>query len=191
MDLGLSGKNALVTGASQGLGRAIAKTLAGDYDCFGRLPVTFYKSTAQLPDFSDYSMQGRTYRYMTDEPLYPFGYGLNYGKYHLEDVTYNAESMTVEGRIVTDRKSPVGDMCKTVQVYLAGDDPQAPHKQLVDIYDGNGEYFSIHLDPFWLRQYNETTGQMELPKPGTPLHLLVGLSSNDKNFIELTSEYSE
>ena len=175
----------------EAMGTAIAKTLAGDYDCFGRLPVTFYKSTAQLPDFSDYSMQGRTYRYMTDEPLYPFGYGLNYGKYHLEDVTYNAESMTVEGRIVTDRKSPVGDMCKTVQVYLAGDNPKAPHKQLVGIYDGNGEYFSIHLDPFWLRQYNETTGQMELPKPGTPLHLLVGLSSNDKNFIELTSEYSE
>lgn len=173
------------------MGTAIAKTLAGEYDCFGRLPVTFYKSTAQLPDFSDYSMQGRTYRYMTKEPIYPFGYGLNYGKYHLEDVTYNAESMTVKGRIVTDRKSPAGKMSKTVQVYLVGDDPQAPRKQLVGIYNGNGEYFNIHLDPFWLRRYNEKTIEMELPKPGTPLHLLVGLSSNDKNFIKITSEYSE
>ena len=173
------------------MGTAIAKTLAGEYDCFGRLPVTFYKSTAQLPNFSDYSMQGRTYRYMTEEPIYPFGYGLNYGKYHLEDVTYNAESMTVKGRIVTDRKSPAGKMSKTVQVYLVGDDPQAPRKQLVGIYNGNGEYFNIHLDPFWLRRYNEKTIEMELPKPGTPLHLLVGLSSNDKNFIKITSEYSE
>ena len=175
----------------EAMGTAIAKTLAGEYDDFGRLPVTFYKSTAQLPDFSDYDMQGHTYRYMTEEPLYPFGYGLNYGKYHLEDVTYNAESMTVEGRIVTDRKSPAEYMSNIVQVYLAGDDPQDPLKQLVGISSDYGEYFSIHLDPFWLRRYNETTGEMELPKPGTPLHLLVGLSSNDKNFIELTFEYSE
>ena len=175
----------------EAMGTAIAKTLAGEYDCFGRLPVTFCKNTAQLPDFSDYSMQGRTYRYMTEEPLYPFGYGLNYGKYHIEDVTYDAGSMTVKGRIVTDRESPAGNMCKTVQVYLVGNDPQDPRKQLVGIYDGNGEYFNIHLDPFWLRRYNEKTGEMEPPKPGTPLHLLVGLSSNDKNFIELTSEYSE
>ena len=173
------------------MGTAIAKTLAGEYDDFGRLPVTFYKSTAQLPDFSDYDMQGRTYRYMTEEPLYPFGYGLNYGKYHLEDVTYDAESMTVEGRIVTDRKSPAGDMRKTVQVYHVGNAPQYPRNQLVGIYDGNGEYFIIHLDSFLLRRYNEKTGEMEPPQPGTPLHLLVGLSSNDKNFIELTSEYPE
>ena len=56
---------------------------------------------------------------------------------------------------------------------------------------GNGEYFNIHIDPFWLRSYNETTGEMELPKPGSPLHLLVGLNSNDKNFIELKTEHSE
>ena len=123
--------------------------------------------------------------------MYPFGYGLNYGKYHIEDVTYDAENMTVKGRIVTDRKSPAGDMRKTVQVYLVGDAPQDPRKQLVGIYDGNGEYFIIHLDSFWLRRYNEKTGEMEPPQPGTPLHLLVGLSSNDKNFIELTSEYPE
>ena len=175
----------------EAMGTAIAKTLAGEYDCFGRLPVTFYKSTAQLPDFSDYSMQGRTYRYMTEEPLYPFGYGLNYGKYHLDNVTYDAKSMTVKGRIVTDRKSPAENMSRIVQVYLVGDGPQAPRKQLVGIYNGNGEYFSIHLDPFWLRRYNEKTGEMELPKPGTPLHLLVGLSSNDKNAIKIISEFSE
>ncbi|MDR0977035.1 MAG: glycoside hydrolase family 3 C-terminal domain-containing protein, partial [Prevotellaceae bacterium] len=59
-------------------GTAIANVLFGDYNPAGRLPVTFYQSTAQLPDFEDYSMKGRTYRYMTDRPLFPFGYGLSY-----------------------------------------------------------------------------------------------------------------
>ena len=82
-------------------------------------------------------------------------------------------------------------MSRIVQVYLVGDGPQVPRKQLVGIYNGNREYFNIHLDPFWLRRYNEKTGEMELPKHGTPLHLLVGLSSNDKNAIKIISEYSE
>ena len=62
-------------------GNAIKSVLYGEYNPGGRLPVTFYKSTAQLPDFEDYSMKGRTYRYMTEKPLYPFGYGLSYSKF--------------------------------------------------------------------------------------------------------------
>jgi beta-glucosidase len=59
-------------------GAALADVLFGDYNPAGRLPVTFYKSADQLPDFSDYSMKGRTYRYFTGEPLFQFGYGLSY-----------------------------------------------------------------------------------------------------------------
>jgi len=59
-------------------GTALADVLFGDYNPGGRLPVTFYKSEAQLPPFDDYSMKGRTYRYFEGEPLYPFGYGLSY-----------------------------------------------------------------------------------------------------------------
>jgi beta-glucosidase len=59
-------------------GTAIAETLAGDYNPAGRLPVTFYRSTRDLPPYVSYSMQGRTYRYFTGTPLYPFGYGLGY-----------------------------------------------------------------------------------------------------------------
>lgn len=62
-------------------GTAIADVLFGDYNPAGRLPVTFYKSVAQLPDFTDYNMAGRTYRYMTEEPLYPFGHGLSYTRF--------------------------------------------------------------------------------------------------------------
>lgn len=60
-------------------GKAVADILFGVFSPSGKLPVTFYRSLDHLPAFEDYSMQGRTYRYMTDEPLYPFGYGLTYG----------------------------------------------------------------------------------------------------------------
>ena len=59
-------------------GTAVADVLFGDYNPAGRLPVTFYKNQAQLPDFEDYRMQGRTYRYFRGEPLFPFGHGLSY-----------------------------------------------------------------------------------------------------------------
>lgn len=60
-------------------GKAVADILFGKAAPSGKLPVTFYESTDQLPAFEDYSMKGRTYRYLKQEPLYPFGYGLNYG----------------------------------------------------------------------------------------------------------------
>jgi beta-glucosidase len=65
-------------------GRAVADAIFGDINPSGRLSITFPKSVNQLPTFEDYSMKGRTYRYMTDEPLYPFGFGLSYTSY-----TYN------------------------------------------------------------------------------------------------------
>ena len=59
-------------------GTAVAEVLFGDYNPAGRLPVTFYRGLSQLPDFEDYSMKGRTYRFMDQEPLFPFGHGLSY-----------------------------------------------------------------------------------------------------------------
>ena len=59
-------------------GRAIAQTLAGINNPSGHLPVTFYRSVADLPAFDDYTMAGRTYRYFTHQPDFPFGYGLSY-----------------------------------------------------------------------------------------------------------------
>ena len=68
-------------------GAAIAATLSGKNDPAGRLPVTFYKDVNQLPNFEDYSMKGRTYRYFTGEPLWPFGYGLSYTTFSYGSLT--------------------------------------------------------------------------------------------------------
>ena len=103
-------------------GTAIAETLAGVNNPAGRLPVTFYKSTEQLPPFEDYSMKNRTYRYFEGQPLYPFGYGLSYSKFEysnlkLSNVEPNAgDSLGVELDIknASDRE---GD--EVAQLYLS------------------------------------------------------------------------
>jgi beta-glucosidase len=74
-------------------GTAIAQTLAGANNPAGRLPVTFYKSTEQLPDFEDYSMTKRTYRYFTGDPLYPFGYGLSYSKFEYSNLKLSTSAL--------------------------------------------------------------------------------------------------
>jgi beta-glucosidase len=70
----------------QAAGTAIADVLFGDYNPAGRLPVTFYKSVDQLPAFTNYNMEGRTYRYFHGEPLFPFGYGLSYTRFAYSDL---------------------------------------------------------------------------------------------------------
>jgi len=102
-------------------GTAIADVLFGDYNPAGRLPVTFYKSISQLPAFTDYSMQGRTYRYFKDAPLYPFGFGLSYSNFKYSGLKFGAkqiasgESMTVAVD-VTNSGRRAGD--EVVQMYI-------------------------------------------------------------------------
>ena len=100
-------------------GKAVAEVLFGKYSPSGKLPVTFYKCLEDLPDFTDYSMKGRTYRYLEKEPLYPFGFGLTYGKAYVETaaITSCAEEnkdLTVEAEIVNMGDREVEEV---VQVY--------------------------------------------------------------------------
>ena len=100
-------------------GQAIADVLFGDYNPAGRLPVTFYRSVADLPDFEDYSMANRTYRYFTGTPVYPFGYGLSYTtfQYGSMDATYDNVSGNVKVKTtVTNVGNQDGD--EVIQLYL-------------------------------------------------------------------------
>lgn len=102
-------------------GTAIADILFGDYSPSGRLPITFVKSLDQLPPFTDYSMKGRTYRYMEAEPLYPFGYGLSYTSFEYSSPVLS--STTIEAGsdlVVSFTVQNVGAMegAEVAQVYL-------------------------------------------------------------------------
>lgn len=84
-------------------GTAIAETLVGENNPSGRLPVTFYESVGQLPPFTDYSMRGRTYRYFTGTPLYPFGYGLSYSEFQYSDLSVKGNRVTARVKNVSAR----------------------------------------------------------------------------------------
>jgi beta-glucosidase len=102
-------------------GHAVADTLFGDVNPSGRLPVTFPRSLAQLPPFEDYSMVGRTYRYLTEEPMYPFGFGLSYTRFQYHQLTLESSKVPVgEPVVATVSVSNAGDRAgdEVVQLYL-------------------------------------------------------------------------
>ncbi len=102
-------------------GTAIAEVLFGDYNPGGRLPVTFYKSVSQLPPFTDYSMQGRTYRYFKGDPLYPFGFGLSFTTFKYSDLKLSSSRVKAGDSVkvsldVSNSGSQAGD--EVVQLYI-------------------------------------------------------------------------
>ncbi|HEX5833578.1 MAG TPA: glycoside hydrolase family 3 C-terminal domain-containing protein, partial [Pyrinomonadaceae bacterium] len=110
-------------------GTAVADVLFGDYNPGGRLPVTFYKSVDQLPPFTDYSMEGRTYRYFKGQPLYPFGYGLSYTKFVYSDPRFESKTVKAGEPVkltvdVTNAGEREGD--EVVQLYLTDVAASAP-----------------------------------------------------------------
>jgi len=109
-------------------GHAVADVLFGDYNPAGRLPVTFIKSLDDIPEFTDYSMRGRTYRFMEKEPLYPFGHGLSYTTFAYANLRTSGLKVNVD---VTNSGALDGD--EVVQMYLThpATDAPVPIRQLV------------------------------------------------------------
>jgi beta-glucosidase len=138
-------------------GTAIAETLAGVNNPAGRLPVTFYKGLDQVPDFQDYSMNNRTYRYFKSEPLYPFGYGLSYSTFAYSGLSAKRTSGGAEIRaMVKNTSSREGD--EVVQLYFAGGAGEdAPVRSLRG-------FQRIHLRAGETRQVNFTVTSEDLPK---------------------------
>jgi len=114
-------------------GRAVAEVLFGDTNPAGRLPVTFYKSIADLPAFDDYSMSHRTYRYFDGKPLFAFGHGLSYSKFSYSDAKLDhvqvnrADSITLSVKVKNKGKRD-GD--EVVQVYFRHLKSSLPQAQL-------------------------------------------------------------
>jgi beta-glucosidase len=114
--------------AGQQGGNAVADVIFGDYNPAGRLPVTYYKSIEQLPDFENYDMEGRTYRYFRDEPLYDFGYGLSYTSFdysglQLPETLRNGEILEVSVNVRNSGKM-AGE--EVVQLYITDEKASTP-----------------------------------------------------------------
>ena len=149
-------------------GQAVAEVLFGDYNPAGRLPVTFYKNVDQLPDFEDYNMTGRTYRYFQGEPLFPFGHGLSYTTFTYGDVQLPASAKddeTIKICVpVTNSGKMDGD--EIVQVYIKKQsDTEGPIKALrafkrVHIPAGQTIQVELELTPKQLEWWDAETNTM-------------------------------
>ena len=172
----------------QGGARALADVLFGDYCPGGKLPVTFYRSTADLPDFMDYSMKNRTYRYFTGQPQYAFGYGLSYTTFALGKAKLSAKSMKKNGKVtVTVPVTNTGkrEGTETVQVYVKRlNDPGAPIKALkgfqkLSLKPGETKKATITLDGEAFEYYDEKID--ELSTMTGSYQILCGTSSLDRD----------
>ena len=114
--------------AGQEGGNAVADVLFGDYNPAGRLPLTWYKSVDQLPPFEDYDMEGRTYRYFRDEPLYPFGYGLSYTTFEYGDLNMPGRMKKGEEAKISISVTNSGERAgeEVVQLYLSDEKGSTP-----------------------------------------------------------------
>ena len=175
----------------QGGAKALAEVLFGDYNPGGKLPVTFYRSNDDLPDFMDYSMKNRTYRYFTGVPQYAFGYGLSY-------TTFSVGQGKISGKSGKSGKS--GAFCtitvpvtntgnregtETVQVYVKRlGDAGAPIKALkgfqkLTLKAGETQQAEITLDGEAFEYYEEKIDELAV-KPGK-YQILYGTSSRDED----------
>lgn len=173
-------------------GRAVADILFGERNPEGKLPVTFYRSLDGLPDFRDYSMKGRTYRYMTENPLYPFGYGLSYTRFSYSHVQVDASRVGQDGVTVSATVKNTGGMAggETVQVYVKicrDNTPNAQLKGIKKLYLAPGEEkeVSIHLPREAFGLYDEE-GRLQF-YPGEA-EVFLGGQAPDARSRELTGQ---
>jgi len=158
-------------------GTAVADVLFGDVNPSGKLPITFYKSDRQLPDYEDYSMRGRTYRYFSDA-LFPFGYGLSYTTFEVGKATVSGMNVTIP---VTNTGSRDGS--ETMQLYIRNlQDANGPLKSLrafqrVNVKAGQTETVTLQLTSKSFEFWDDETNTMRV-KPGK-YELLYGTSSQD------------
>lgn len=161
-------------------GTAIADILFGDVNPSGKLPVTFYADDSQLPDFEDYRMTGRTYRYLTSAPLYPFGHGLSYTDFEISEPVYTDSKVSVTVKNTGKRAGT-----EVVQLYIRRSaDTEGPAKTLrgyarVDLQPGESKQIVLDMPRDNFKTWDEHSQSMAVV-PGEHL-IMVGSSSADKD----------
>ena len=135
-------------------GRAVADIIFGDVVPSGKLPITFPASTEQLPPYEDYSMKSRTYRYMTEKPLYPFGFGLSYTSFRFDSISLSAPSIQAGQTVkaaVTVSNTGKRDAEDVVQIYVSkenrgADDPLSSLRDFRRVFIPAGKSVTVEFD---------------------------------------------
>ena len=173
---------------SQG-GKAAAKILFGENSPSGKLPVTFYESLEELPEFTDYSMKGRTYRYMEGKAQFPFGYGLTYSNVKVEnaEVRQCGRQITVEAEVYNKGNA---DTEEVVQIYVKNLDSKnaIPNPALGGfqrIFIKAGERRKVMV-PVWEKAFTVVDENGERVEDGRKYEIFAGCSQPDERSIELT-----
>lgn len=184
-------------------GRVVADILTGEISPSGKLPVTFYRDTEELPDFEDYSMKGRTYRYFTGEVLYPFGYGLTYGSAEISGVMLDGQELAdgseaglpggnFDSLEVTVSNTGDRDVEEVVQVYIKALDSAdaTPNERLcgfarVSVKTGGQAVVRVPVDRDALTVIND---EGEKVSGGSRYAVSVGFGQSDARTEELTGK---
>jgi beta-glucosidase len=174
-------------------GRAIASILFGEHSPEGKLPVTFYRTSEELPEFTDYAMKGRTYRYMNNEALFPFGFGLSYTNFEIKKAFIDTDVISPDGEIkCTVDIANTGAMrgAETIQIYIKVLQDNTPNAQLkclkkVELDPGEKKTVEMVLPAKAFGLYDED-GQFMLYKGDYEIY--IGTSQPDSRSIQLTGK---
>ncbi|HXB59265.1 MAG TPA: glycoside hydrolase family 3 C-terminal domain-containing protein [Candidatus Acidoferrales bacterium] len=168
-------------------GRAVGEILFGDANPSGRLPITFYASTSDLPAFDDYSMKNRTYRYFGGKPLFAFGHGLSYTSFYYQDPALNDVSYTPLDTVKVSfelQNSGTRDGDEVAQVYFrhvksAVSQPKQALCGFVRVHLAHGQMANVSVNiPTERFRYWDTISKKYIVEPGK-YELLIGAASDD------------
>lgn len=173
-------------------GEALADLIFGKYSPSGKLPITFYKNTDNMLEFTDYSMKGRTYRYIEEEPLYPFGYGLTYSSVELKNITVSEVGKDFESVEVTVDIENTGkyDVEEVVQCYIKKiDAPYAPLNHNLAGFKrvrlAKGEKKAITMN-IMRHEFEDVNDNGERVMDTNKFKLFVGICQPDERSVKLT-----
>lgn len=175
-------------------GREVARLLFGEYSPSGKLPVTIYRDLTEMPAFTDYTMRGRTYRYLTKKPLYPFGYGLTYSDCVIDEIQpekeYTYEDAVKDGIEIKVHVENRGsyDTEEVLQGYVKVQSPnEVLHPKLgvfarIHIKAGEGQWISLHISK---TAFSTVTEDGERVYDGKKAQIFIGFGQPDERTAEL------
>ena len=175
-------------------GREVARLLFGEYSPSGKLPVTIYRDLTEMPAFTDYTMRGRTYRYLTKKPLYPFGYGLTYSDCVIDEIQpekeYTYEDAVKDGIEIKVHVENRGsyDTEEVLQGYVKIQSPnEVLHPKLgvfarIHIKAGEGQWISLHISK---TAFSTVTEDGERVYDGKKAQIFIGFGQPDERTAEL------